>query len=108
MELKNRVSITVPSTMGLDTPIDNTDFAMGVAKKLALMFGGFRIVDNITGGYVADNGELVVEPNKDVIAYCETLKDEQVEEIVKIALELKEEMKQESILYEINGVAYMI
>lgn len=107
MKLENKVSITVPSTIGLNEPIDNTKYVMEVAKKLALIFGGFKIVDNITGGYVSDSGELIVEPNKDVIAYCESLTDEQVEQVIKIALELKEQMKQETILYEINGIAYI-
>ena len=107
MELRHKVTITIPSTMGLNKPVDNTDQTLYVAKKLAEMFGGSRIIKGIQGFYIADNGQEVVEVNNDVIAYCQELTDEQVEEVIKLALEIKEAMKQETILYEIDGVAYI-
>jgi hypothetical protein len=107
MKLSHTVSITVPSTMGLSEPIVNTEYALAVAKKLAVLFGGSRIIDNIQGLYISDNGTEVIEKNTDIIAYCETLTDEQVEEVIKIALELKSQMNQESILYSIDNIAYI-
>lgn len=107
MKLSQSVSITVPSTMGLDTPIDNGVYALEVAKKLATLFGGSRIMDNIQGLYISESGQEVIEANKDVLAYCEDLTDEQIEKVIKIALELKATLKQETILYSINGIAYI-
>lgn len=107
MKLSHTVSITVPSTMGLDEPIVNTEYALAVAKKLAILFGGSRIVDNIQGLYISDSGSEVIEKNSDVIAYCETLSDEEIEQVIQIALELKAQLQQEAILYSIDNVVYM-
>lgn len=107
MTLSHRVSITVPSTMGLNTAVDNSAYTIDIAKKLASIFGGSRIIKDIQGLYISENGTEVVEPNSDVIAYCETLTDEQIEAVIKIALELKAQMNQESILYEIDNIAYI-
>lgn len=107
MELKNKVSITIPSTTGLDTPVDNSVYALEVAKQLANLFGGSRIVDNIQGLYISEDGTEVIEDNKDIVAYCDTLSDDEVEAVIKIALDLKSEMKQETILYTINNIAYI-
>ena len=107
MKLSHKVSITVPSTMGLDTHIDNTEYTLDIAKKLANMFGGSRIIQNIQGLYISDNGSEVIEVNSDVIAYCETLTDEQIEKVIQLALELKHTLQQETILYEIDNIAYI-
>jgi hypothetical protein len=107
MELSHSISITVPSTIGLDEPVDNEAIAYSVAEKLARLFGGSRIVEGIKGFYIADNGQQVVESNKDIIAYCSTLTDDEVEQVIKIALDLKTEMKQETILYRIDNIAYI-
>ena len=107
MRLSHKVVITIPSTMGLDIPIDNTEYVNRVANKLAILFGGSRIVSNIKGYYIADNGTQVIEDNIDIIAFFDTLDDDTIEKIVKIALDVKNNMRQESILYQIDDIAYI-
>jgi len=58
IELPYSVSIVVPSTMGLNEPIDNEQYVQEVAYSLAKMFGGYDILKGF-GGYVSDNGEYI-------------------------------------------------
>ncbi|HEY4478662.1 MAG TPA: hypothetical protein VI775_02365, partial [Candidatus Paceibacterota bacterium] len=62
---------------------------------------------NIKGYYIADNGTQVIEDNIDIIAFFDTLDDDTIEKIVKIALDVKNNMRQESILYQIDDIAYI-
>lgn len=103
--LKHRVKIVVPSTNNVDEPVDNTEQVNKVARRLSELFGGCTARDG-RGYWVSDTAGLVVEAVKEVEALSEDLTDEQIDAVVKIAVDLKDEMGQESVLYEIDGIGY--
>ena len=76
---------------------------MNIIKKLSLLFGGVTASDAV-GGWVANNGQTVIEKIKIVYSYCtsEQLKAN-IETILGICENLKKEMSQEAITLEING-----
>lgn len=106
-ELPNTVAIKVPSTMGLSEPIDNTPYVEWITDEMTRMFGGCDAIPTGYGKYLADSGEII----KELTVLCESntseLSDEDIENFIKLALELKAKLKQESIYYRINGIAYI-
>lgn len=106
MKLPYSVSIVVPSTIGLDEPIDNSEYVEDIAYSLSKLFGGCDRIEG-KGYYIANNEQLIVEDTIKLVSRCESLSDDEVEQVVKIALDLKAEMKQEAIMYYINDIAYI-
>ena len=56
---ENKVSIYVPSTVNVNKRIDNKKQVMAIIKQMSLLFGG-ATSDECVGGWVADNGDIVV------------------------------------------------
>ena len=102
-DLDSKVAIYVPSTLNVNEQTDNTDQVMNIIRKLSTLFGGATASDAV-GGWVAENGQTVIEKVKIVYSFCtsDQLK-EHISTIIEICEELKNEMSQEAITLEING-----
>lgn len=102
-DLDCKVAIYVPSTVDVDKEVNNEQQVLRIIKKLSLLFGGATASDAV-GGWVANDGQTVIEKIKIVYSYCtsEQLKDN-IDTILEICENLKKEMLQEAITLEING-----
>lgn len=102
-DLDSKVAIYVPSTLNVNEETDNTAQVMNIIRKLSTLFGGATASDAV-GGWVAENGQTVIEKVKIVYSFCtsDQLK-EHISTIIAICEELKNEMSQEAITLEING-----
>lgn len=102
-DLDSKVAIYVPSTLNVNEQTDNTEQVLQIIRKLSQLFGGATASDAV-GGWVAENGQTVIEQVKIVYSFCtsDQLK-ENFCEILQICEDLKNEMSQEAITLEING-----
>lgn len=102
-DLNSKVAIYVPSTINVNETTDNTAQVIRIIRRLAELFGGATASDAV-GGWVAEDGQTVIEKVKIVYSFCtsDQLK-EHISTIIAICEELKTEMSQEAITLEING-----
>lgn len=102
-DLDSKVAIYVPSTLNVNEETDNTAQVIRIIRRLSELFGGATASDAV-GGWVAEDGQTVIEKVKIVYSFCtsDQLK-EHISTIIEICEELKTEMSQEAITLEING-----
>lgn len=109
-KLSESVTIYVPTTYGTsDTAAEwRVNFALKVVQReLAQLFGGFTTTEG-TGGYVAENGELVTERVYMVRANAAKLTEDDIGKAVLIAELVRDDMKQECVSLDINGTLYFV
>lgn len=102
-DLDCKVSVYVPSTNNVSVEVDNSEQVRNVIRELSQMFGG-ATATNAVGGWVAENGETILEKVTIVYSFCtsEQLR-ENFEAVYGIAERIKREMSQEAVTLEING-----
>ena len=102
-DLDSKVAIYVPSTLNVNEQTDNTAQVMNIIRKLSTLFGGATASDAV-GGWVAENGQTVIEKVKIVYSFCTSeMLMQHIDSILQICEDLKREMSQEAITLEING-----
>lgn len=102
-DLDCKVAIYVPSTINVTESTNNEAQVLNIIKELSLLFGGATASDAI-GGWVANDGNTVIEKVKIVYSYCTTEQlKANIDTILQICETLKKEMLQEAITLEING-----
>lgn len=97
-------AITIPSTINVNVSIDSSAIVAGLLKTISKLTGGATAQDCM-GAYVDNNGNLVTEKVTRVYAFSN---DDLTEFFVNLASELKEELCQECVLVELNGVACLV
>lgn len=108
VKLASKVTVYVPATVDINKEADNTKQVEKTAEILAQCFGGATVTP-AKGYYVSDAGELVTENTTVVFAYANTAAlEERIDRIIQLCLDIKHEMKQESVGLEINGDMYFI
>lgn len=107
-KLSSKVTVIVPATMNINEEIDNTPYVDRTASLLSECFGGETATQTL-GYWVSPTAGLVKEKSTTVFAYCtEADLQANVEKVIDLCAELKEEMKQDAIAMEINGEMYFI
>lgn len=102
--LNHKLEIYVPSTVNVDTPVDNTKQVERVLKHLARQFGGAS-AQQIRGCWIAENGNPVFENTVICFAYCEADTLEWGKTVLQVLAEdLKTTMQQEAVAVVIDGV----
>jgi hypothetical protein len=108
MKLASKVTVYVPATMDVNKETDNTEQVEQTAKVLSECFGGATVTPAV-GYYVSNTGELVTEKTTVVFAYADTdALNKNVVRVIQRCVDIKREMKQESVGLEINGEMYFI
>ncbi len=107
-DMENKVSIYVPSTVNVNQRINNKKQVMAIIKQMSLLFGGATSY-KCTGGWVADNSDIVTEQINIVYSFCDkkSLKDN-LSKVINICQQIKKDMKQEAVTLEVNGKATFI
>lgn len=102
------VKLYVPSTADVDQPADNAEQTEKVIRKFAELFGGSTCTPAM-GAWIAASGKTVVEQTNIVYSYAtEKAIEENLSEVVKLALEICQDMGQEAVSLEIDGVLHFI
>lgn len=105
------IKFYVPSTEQANKPIDSVKLSERVdlvARIFAGNFGG-ATVEDCTGYYTADNGQLIKETIKRVVAFTdpETF-SQKIEEVKQLAINARKSWSQESIALETqNGIEFI-
>lgn len=108
MKLASKVTVYVPATVDVNKAADNTKQVEQTAKVLSECFGGATVTPAV-GYYMSETGELVTEKTTVVFAYADTAALEQhIDRVIQLCVDIKREMKQESVGLEINGEMYFI
>src|SRR5690554_1087223 len=106
--MDNKVSIYVPSTVNINRSINNNKQVLSIIKQMSLPFGGATSY-KCTGGWIANNGDIVTEQVNIVYSFCDkkSLKDN-LSKVINICQQIKKDMQQEAVTLEINGKATFI
>lgn len=108
VQLPHRVAVYVPSTQGPAENTDNSEQVQRVARELAEMFGG-ATATTARGFWVSDSAGLVAEAVTIVYASCTDRQyHEQVPDVIRIAQRIKQEMQQEAVSIELDGILYIV
>ena len=107
-KLSSKVTVIVPATKNINEEIDNTPYVDRVAALLSNLFGG-ATATNTLGYWVSNTAGLVKEKSTTVFAYCNQAELEaNIDKVIDLCQQLKEELTQDAIALEINGEMYFI
>ena len=107
--LTEKVAIYVPSTVNVNQTIDNSQYTSKVSIELSRLFGGATQTNAIGSWYSKDLNKLVTEEVTIVYSNCtKSDLDKHLLKVVDIASRLCNEMSQECISLEINGVLHFV
>lgn len=106
--LESKIGLAVPGTENVNQLVDTKEHVSKVMTYFCTWFGG-ATVNKTEGGYIASNGQLVVEPVSWVISYCTTKQLEMHSvQVVSLAESLCRELRQESIAVIINESMFFV
>lgn len=102
--LTHSVTVYIPTTLyNRPAPValveSIKDFTL---KSLCKLFGGVTITESI-GGYVADDGSLIVESVYLCKSFTDNISPESIAQVHAIAEKIKLELSQESVSIEIDN-----
>lgn len=104
--LSHVASIFVPSTVNIDSQIDNTQIVNSILAELSSEFGGASAQD-VKGAWLSDTAGLVVENITRIFCYGSD-KAEMLDVFSNLAQRLKVEMSQDSVLIDVDNVGYLV
>lgn len=106
--MDNKVSIYVPSTVNINRSINNDKQVLSIIRQMSLLFGGATSY-KCTGGWVANNGDIITERVNIVYSFCDKKSlNNNLANVINICQQIKKDMKQEAVTLEINGKAAFI
>ena len=107
--LDQKVCIYVPSTINVDTIIDNSVHVHNVQVELCRLFGG-ATSQNVQGSWYSSDLGKIVNENVTVVYSNTDLQnlENNISEVWNIAYNLCKSMRQECISLEINGKLYFV
>lgn len=109
--LAHKVIFFVPSTYDGNkiAPVDDVNAMVKiVASELARRFGGSRVLPVEIGQWISDSIGLVEEANYPIVSSFVNDVEEEEEFIISLAIFVREEMRQESVFVEIDGIGHII
>ena len=107
-DMDNKVSIYVPSTVNVNQRINNKKQVLSIIKQMSLLFGGATSY-KCTGGWIANNGDIITEQVNIVYSFCDKKSlHNNLANVINICQQIKKDMKQEAVTLEINGKATFI
>lgn len=107
-KLSSKITVYVPATVNINELIDNTKYVERTATLLSECFGGATSTD-VLGYWKSPTAGLVKENTTMVFAYAADADlKKNLDKVIDLCEELKEEMKQDSIALELNGEMHFI
>lgn len=106
--LDNKVCIYVPSTVNVNTKINNGKQVTKTLSFLAGLFGGCT-TETARGAWVDQSGALVTEKVNKCYSFCsETQLTKNIPAVLDYCNTLKHEMQQECISLEVNNKLFFV
>lgn len=107
IKLVQKVKIIVPTNIdGME--VDNTSMVRDIMQDLATKYGGVTCKEQY-GGYVMDDGELVIEDSTEVTAYVVNSQFVEAKEyIIDLGERVKNIMEQESVAVFHNEIMILV
>jgi hypothetical protein len=105
--LLHSVAVYVPSTLDVNTSVDNAAQVNNTLEKLSGIFGGCTGYD-VKGAWLSDTSGLIVESVTVCKSYTAELADETLEKVYAIAEKIKTDMGQEAVSVEIDNALYFV
>ena len=106
--LTTKIAIYVPSTIDIDSPVDNSAQVEKTAVFLSDLFGGCTAC-NVSGYWITQEKQLVREKPVVVYAFTTEAKAQEAEEkIIDFVQQMKKEMLQECISVEFCNRLYFV
>lgn len=104
--LSHVASIFVPSTVDVNSQIDNSQIVNSILAELSSEFGGASAQD-VRGAWLSDTAGLVVENVTRI--FCYGADKEHLQSVFcTLAERIKTDMAQDSVLFDVNGVGYLV
>ena len=103
LEGENNISIVIPSTLDADIEIDNSEY---VAKYLSILNKEYKkiTVSNSMGSWYSDDlNKVIIEKNTIITINSENLSVEDINRMLKLAILIREDMKQEAVSVLVNN-----
>ena len=104
--LDHLASIFVPSTVDVNSQIDNAEIVNSILTELSSTFGGASAQD-VRGAWLSDSAGLVVENVTRIFCYGSD-KMELLEKFSSLAERIKVDMSQDSVLFDVDGIGYLV
>ena len=104
--LSHVASIFVPSTVDIDSHVDNAEIVASILSELSSEFGGASST-NVKGAWLSDTAGLVVEEITRIFCYGEN-RDNLFSAFVNLAERIKTDMSQDSVLIDVDNVGYLV
>lgn len=107
-KLSSKITVYVPSTCDINTPVDTAEWVDACATLLSNCFGGATSTETL-GYWTSPTAGLVKERSIMVFAYCSDADlNAKIESVIDFCEAMKSELKQDAIALEINGEMYFI
>ncbi len=108
LSLTQTVAIFIPSTMDVDTVVENDEQVQAALSFLGGLFGG-ATSSNASGVWKSEESQLVVEKVSIVRSFVsEKALQRHLDEVIAFAGQIKEEMKQEAVAIDVNNELVLI
>jgi hypothetical protein len=108
IELSSHVRFYVPSTVSANVQVDTAEIADLVSVRFSEWFGGATRF-NALGTWVSPQHGLIKEAVVVVDSYCsEDALNDHAGDVVDLAAEIKDRLKQEAVAIEVNNKLYLI
>lgn len=105
--MTNKVAIYVPGTNGANTQADTSYWVDEALITLSEQFGG-ATAQAVTGAWVSDEHGIIKESTTVVYAMASEITDDNMTQVVGLAIGLCEALSQEAVAIEVNGAMYFI
>ena len=107
-KLSGKVTVYIPGTKDINIEIDNSIYVDQAASLLSECFGGATSTPAL-GYWMSPNVGLVKEKSTMVFAYCsDNDLQNNIEKVIELCENLKNELSQDAIALEVNGEMYFI
>lgn len=105
--LSHKITVYVPATTDVNIPVDNTETVNDVASVLCGMFGGATASPAI-GFWRSDTLGLIRENTTIVFAYAKEITPENINTLISLCENIRDNMGQEAVAVEIDNNMYFI
>jgi CRP-like cAMP-binding protein len=108
LSLTQTVAIFIPSTLDVDTAVDNDVQVQATLSFLGALFGGATSSD-ASGVWKSEASDLVVEKVSIVRSFVsEKALKQHLDDVIAFAGQIKEEMKQEAVAIDVNNELVLV
>lgn len=108
VKLSSKITVYIPSTTDVNKEVDTSAYVDNCAVLLSDCFGG-ATATNAIGCWNSPKAGLVKEKTTLVFAYCTTEQlNEHMGKVIDFCDNMKKELAQDAVAFELNGEMYFV